>query len=509
MTATPKTSKSKPLSMRIIHKGLAIVLLPLVVNTVWILMLNNCLESTEHLAELERSQSILLQHINSSFFKFAAVMTSLTSYVATGDPRLKAQYLSQLQEVQNELKYLQSASRYRTTMQKFAAEVFDTAETHFSEMEQFSVPNNSESFADSIQKFKSFERFARRVSATNQELQKHIADQQKELDKIHRTQDKERKRTRFVVFTGLAANLVLAIVLTAGFVGDITRRLKVLVENANRLPRYLVLKNSVTGGDELRELDMALHKAADELAKAKDYRTSLMQMMAHDLRAPLASISVSLEVMAKTKQQELDAGSLKQIKSMNSSIGRLLAIINDLLILDRLEHNELSLDLAPENIKEVCQVAIESVAGLAEQKQLSLQNHAEKNYAVFDRERILQVLVNYLSNAIKHSPTNGVISIEAALEPSSDGEKWLHVSVSDQGPGLTESESAVLFEKFRQLKEGEKAGGSGLGLALCKLIVTAHGGEVGVSSEQGKGSTFWFTLPVQEDEEETGNATLA
>src|SRR5579883_1586202 len=198
-----------------------------------------------------------------------------------------------------------------------------------------------------------------------------------------------------------------------------------------------------------------------------------MQMMAHDLRAPLASISVSLEVMAKTKQQELDAGSLKQIKSMNSSIGRLLAIINDLLILDRLEHNELSLDLAPENIKEVCQVAIESVAGLAEQKQLSLQNHAEKNYAVFDRERILQVLVNYLSNAIKHSPTNGVISIEAALEPSSDGEKWLHVSVSDQGPGLTESESAVLFEKFRQLKEGEKAGGSGLGLALCKLIVTA------------------------------------
>jgi len=100
MTATPKTSKSKPLSMRIIHKGLAIVLLPLVVNTVWILMLNNCLESTEHLAELERSQSILLQHINSSFFKFAGVMTSLTSYVATGDPRLKAQYLSQLQEAE-------------------------------------------------------------------------------------------------------------------------------------------------------------------------------------------------------------------------------------------------------------------------------------------------------------------------------------------------------------------------------------------------------------------------
>jgi signal transduction histidine kinase len=111
-----------------------------------------------------------------------------------------------------------------------------------------------------------------------------------------------------------------------------------------------------------------------------------------------------------------------------------------------------------------------------------------------DPARCQQVLINYLSNAIKFSPKQSQIEISDQIDPSN--KKMLCILVRDQGPGVTAEQRQRLFERFYQTKSGKQSQGFGLGLAICKLIVETHGGQVGVESEPGKGSIFWFTLPL-------------
>jgi len=141
--------------------------------------------------------------------------------------------------------------------------------------------------------------------------------------------------------------------------------------------------------------------------------------------------------------------------------------------------------------------AVASVSALAQAKKLTIRNLAAQEYVNIDRNRIVQVVVNYLSNAIKFSPAEGKVEITSEImnEPAPGR---LTVSVRDYGSGLTKEEKAKLFQKFAQTEGGKSAGGAGLGLAICKSIVKAHGGSVGVSSEAGKGAIFWFWLPMTE-----------
>jgi signal transduction histidine kinase len=125
-------------------------------------------------------------------------------------------------------------------------------------------------------------------------------------------------------------------------------------------------------------------------------------------------------------------------------------------------------------------------------KNIEIKNEVSKEYANIDRNRILQVVTNLLSNAIKFSPSRGLIRVVSAKH---EGE--IEITVMDSGRGLAPEEKANLFQKFHQTNEGKKAGGSGLGLAISKLIIESHGGTVGVNSEPGKGSEFWFSVPIE------------
>lgn len=493
----PKSMQSSILSWRIAHKGIALVILPLVVNCAWIVMLNSCLESTEKLAEMERSQTLLLQHVNGSFLKFAEVLGMVTSYAATGQNSFRVAYLKRLNDVRDELRELRALKSYKATVEQFADAVIQDAESQTTALERARIPDDKESLEAGILAVKQFRRFTDSAQRTIVKIQRQISTQQMELDRIHADQAETRARTRLMVFLGLGANIILAGVLAFYFVSDITRRLRTLVVNAEKLPLYEPLQDVVGGHDELSEVDAALHNAAAELERSREYRSSLMQMMAHDLRSPLAALKVSLALLYKKNQEKIGDDGLRQMNGMNASIDRLINLISDLLILERLERNELVLDQGPENIREVAQVAIDSVASLAEARKITIENAVPKLYVTCDRERILQVLVNYLSNAIKHSPSSADVSVSAAEEGGAPG--MLRVEVRDRGAGIDSREAAQLFEKFHQLRAGKELGGSGLGLAISRLIIEAHGGRVGVVGRKGEGAEFWFTLPYGEE----------
>jgi signal transduction histidine kinase len=177
---------------------------------------------------------------------------------------------------------------------------------------------------------------------------------------------------------------------------------------------------------------------------------------------------------------------------MQQNIERLIVLLNDLFDLEKLESG--TIDIAPSEVSlaSILARSIDSVSMFAEKHKVKLATSDVEMIVYADGNRLVQVLVNLLSNAIKFSPQNGAVSLVVS---SLDGE--LEIGVKDQGPGIPPAQADAIFEAYRQV-EGQdiKKGGTGLGLTICKSIIEAHGGRIGVTSEVGKGSVFWFKIPL-------------
>jgi Osmosensitive K+ channel histidine kinase len=233
-----------------------------------------------------------------------------------------------------------------------------------------------------------------------------------------------------------------------------------------------------------------LHNAAQELKKASEHRQSLMEMVAHDLRSPLMSCQVSMEILKSDKMPELPPIATKQINAVQGNIRRVVEMVNDLLTMEKLEAGKLELELDEVNVQDMATEAIDSVAALAKERKVTIDNLCTPEIVEGDYKRLIQIILNYLSNAIKFSPAGGTISVYCGKEKG-----MVAIFVEDQGPGLEEEDQEHLFEKFYQAQDKERGKGFGLGLAICKLLAEAHGGSVGVESQLGKGSRFWLMIP--------------
>jgi two-component system sensor histidine kinase BarA len=147
--------------------------------------------------------------------------------------------------------------------------------------------------------------------------------------------------------------------------------------------------------------------------------------------------------------------------------------------------------MRPINVNDLVRDTAELFTPLAEMKGLDLICHlnSDSENVVCDKDKIAQVLVNFIDNAVKFSK-RGCVTVTSEKKENS-----IFVSVHDEGAGIKEEDQSKIFENFTQLSAGTKKGGTGLGLAICKKIVEGHGGQIGVESEPGKGSTFYFELP--------------
>jgi signal transduction histidine kinase len=158
----------------------------------------------------------------------------------------------------------------------------------------------------------------------------------------------------------------------------------------------------------------------------------------------------------------------------------------------RIEAGKIALELSECDLDSIVSRSVSSVSPLASGKNIEILIPTLATTFTGDEERLIQVLVNLLSNAVKYSEPGSTIAIEAELLSDS-----LKLSVADTGCGIPEESRNRIFDRFEQVSTADRKekGGAGLGLAICKMIVEAHKGKIGVESEVGKGSTFWFSLP--------------
>ena len=221
-----------------------------------------------------------------------------------------------------------------------------------------------------------------------------------------------------------------------------------------------------------------------------EMRQAFMAMVSHDMRAPLNSFLMFLTMMEEGIYGELNERGKNRIAGIEDTLRRLAQLINDLLDLDKIDSGRLSTKSV--GVSVLCKRATESIQELAHGNNVSLESNFESGSVEVDEDRIVQVLVNFLSNAIEFSPDGGKVKVDIY---SVDDETVF--TVSDEGCGIPENKRDKVFERFEQLKDKENANrkGSGLGLAIAKAIVELHGGRIGVNSEEGSGSTFWFTIP--------------
>jgi signal transduction histidine kinase len=226
--------------------------------------------------------------------------------------------------------------------------------------------------------------------------------------------------------------------------------------------------------------------------RATAAREELVAVVSHDLKTPLATISMTTDVLLQVLAPAAGSDVRRSLERIGRSADRMGRLIHDLLDLARLEGGHLSIDPAPNEVSGLMNDVVEQLRAEAGAKSLHVDHQvapgAER--ARFDRERILQVLANLVGNAIKFTPAQG----EIALRSERQGTEVV-LSVRDTGPGIPEDQRVHIFDRYWQAPETAQLG-TGLGLSIAKGLVELHGGRIWVTSAPGAGSTFSFTLPA-------------
>ena len=232
----------------------------------------------------------------------------------------------------------------------------------------------------------------------------------------------------------------------------------------------------------------------EESGKAAMYReldrlkTELLNNVSHDLRGPLTNIKLAASDLVESIHSTSRAEQLQELREIEEEADRLKDLLEHLLDLSRMEGGALRLDM---DRVDLSRVARDLVAGL-ERPGFSFACDMTDVQVLGDRRRLRQVVANLLENAVKYSPDGGLIRVAACERP---GE--VEVSISDQGVGIPRHQWNAIFRPYQRADPGKAEGvsGNGLGLAICKGIIEAHGGRIWVESEPGRGTTFWFTVP--------------
>ncbi len=286
--------------------------------------------------------------------------------------------------------------------------------------------------------------------------------------------------------------LIIAFILTIFISKKISNPIKIINNSAKALAKgkYDVVFDG-SGYKEISELSETLNYAARELSKVEKLRRELIANISHDLRTPLTMITGYSEILRDLP----DENTPENIQIIIDEANRLTALVNDLLDLSKLQSGMDSLNLSESNVSIMIKNTLERYQKLIEKEGYYITNIYEKEVIVYaDQLKISQVLYNLINNAINYTGEDRVITIKQTIKGD-----IIRIEVTDTGEGIAKEEIAHIWERYYKTDTDHKRAvvGTGLGLSIVKNVLVAHSAEFGVESEEGKGSTFWFELPIR------------
>ena len=250
--------------------------------------------------------------------------------------------------------------------------------------------------------------------------------------------------------------------------------------------------------DNARSYELSQQLIKD-LREVDQLKSQFLANMSHELRTPLNSIIGFSRVIIKGIDGPITEMQNQDLTAIYNSGQHLLGLINDILDLARIEAGKMELNFEEVHLAEMVTSVMSTAKGLVKEKPIQLVSKVPADMPTVrgDTMRVRQVLINLLSNASKFTD-EGTITVETHVQKGPTGKLEALISVIDTGPGISQEGQEKLFKAFSQVDGSatRKSGGSGLGLSICANLVQLHGGRISVHSEEGKGSTFWFTLPL-------------
>lgn len=242
--------------------------------------------------------------------------------------------------------------------------------------------------------------------------------------------------------------------------------------------------------ERTHELTVAL----EELKKISDHKTNFVSSVSHELRTPLTSIKGYAAILLAGTLGNLPPEVRERLEKINRHSDELVHMVNELLDIARIESGKMTMRTEVCNLKEIAGKAEDLLSGQLKERKLYLvtEINPEANLVLADRTQIERVFINLISNAMKFTPAGGSITIK-----SNKADRMIEVSVADTGCGIPEDAHSAIFDEFFRVDNAinQEVKGTGLGLALVKHIIEAHGGKIWVKSSPGSGATFSFTLP--------------
>jgi signal transduction histidine kinase len=312
----------------------------------------------------------------------------------------------------------------------------------------------------------------------------------------------ESRDTALLVAAGLIAGLTGAVLLFSGLIASMRRPLEELVDAAGRLAGGERSARVEVGGlSETATLGAAFNEMADELEREASQRDQLDRLKdefvltaSHELRSPLTSVQGFAELLM-LERASLSPKQVETVEIILDNCRHLARLLNDLLDLARSDAGRLAIKPRPTAVEPLVEDAVRTMRAQTEASAQSLTQQVEPGLPVVDVEpdRIRQILINLLTNAHEYSPEGASIQVTARLAGSE-----VEIAVTDDGPGIPESQLEHIFERFTRGDAGltQRVGGTGLGLAISKSLVELHGGTLAVDSTVGAGSSFRVRLPA-------------
>mgnify|MGYP001978117383 FL=1 len=256
--------------------------------------------------------------------------------------------------------------------------------------------------------------------------------------------------------------------------------------------RYLNVTVTPLGQEIPNGTLVTVHELTD-IKQTETSRKQFVSNVSHELRSPIASVKAMVEVLkdGAINDNEVAHDFLQRI---NRDIQRMTVLVDDLLELSRIESGQESFKI---ETWELSPIVAESISLVMDQNRMEISSELKiidqttNENVLVEKDRLIQILVNLLQNAVKFSRTEGEIKVSSKMT-----DEFVEIRVSDSGSGISEEHLPYVFERFYKVDRARSDMGTGLGLAIVKHLVQAHGGDVGVNSTEGEGSEFYFTLPV-------------
>lgn len=339
------------------------------------------------------------------------------------------------------------------------------------------------------QREKSFQRYLGSMS----KLYKQSSQEMRQLLKLLKVQKELAQDPSILLFVLIAVNLTLCVFVCYLVDRSITRPIISLAKRCHALSRGEQIPAPVAIKNEIGQLESTFHQMAKKVSENEQRRRSYLQYLKEVQTKALASVLDGINQLSKS--QTLPGKRVEELfVIMKESTEGLISLVQSIAEgLSFESEEEVSISVDEVDLCSLCEQASASVSALAEKNNIRIKIECQSKSIVLDKHLITRVLINFLSNAIKYSGSGSEIVLRT--ETGIDGVE--RFSVIDTGPGISEENQKKLFKKFSQTEasDGVKREGTGLGLLICKQIVEAHGGEVGVESAIGSGSTFWFNVP--------------